>query len=33
MQVYIITMEGKLNFFTLNGLIVDRLTGPRLMLL
>ena len=31
MNVYIIIMEGKQNFFISNGLIVDRLTGPRLM--
>ena len=31
MQVYIIIMEGKQNFFIWNGLIVDRLTGPKLM--
>ena len=33
MQVYIIIMEGKQNFFMRNGLIVDRLTGPRLIYL
>ena len=33
MQLYLITMEGKLNFFIWNGLIVDRLTRPRLMFL
>ena len=28
---YIIIMEGKKNFFIWNGLIVDRLIGPKLM--
>ena len=28
MQVYIIIMKGKRNFFIWNGLIVDRLPGP-----
>ena len=31
LQVYIIIMEGKYKFFIWNGLIVDRLAGPRLM--
>ena len=30
-QVYIIIMEGKQNFFVWNGSMVDILTGPRLM--
>ena len=31
MQIYIILMTGKQNFFIWNGLAVDRLTGPGLM--
>ena len=31
MQVYINIMEGKWSFFIWNDLMVDRLTGPRLM--
>ena len=32
LQAYMILMEGKENFFIWNGLIVNRLTGPRLMM-
>ena len=31
MQVYINIMEGKYNFFIWNGLMMYRLTGPRLI--
>ena len=30
MQIYIIIMEDKYDFFIRNGLILDRLTGPKI---